>query len=257
MSGRRRRDDGWDDGRLDAQDDRRDPWADDSVGEWGGPDADPGDDADRSSAPSGGGAHASKRRGRELTCATRRLAARLTRPRAFPSFQTGSAAGNGSSSAGGYGSRGTAVATATGRFRSARRVERLRRGVRTRTPGTVPAATLTRALATDVTAAAVMAGMAGRATARAVKETTLATAAALATRVPMAGQAAPVYAPEFTPVDNDDADDEPRLARPGRTGGFRFTRCMRIRRGNSTGLRNGPRKVFARPSPTLLSTSST
>ena len=35
MSGRRRRDDEWGDGRLDAQDDRRDPWADDSVGEWG------------------------------------------------------------------------------------------------------------------------------------------------------------------------------------------------------------------------------
>jgi quinol monooxygenase YgiN len=60
MSGRRRRDDGWDDGRLDAQDDRRDPWADDSIGEWGGADADPGDEADRSakSAGSAAGAYA-------------------------------------------------------------------------------------------------------------------------------------------------------------------------------------------------------
>jgi quinol monooxygenase YgiN len=71
MSGRRRRDDGWDDGRLDAQDDRRDPWADDGIGEWGGAEADPGDDADRSakspgnaagsyarSAPAGGKAYA-------------------------------------------------------------------------------------------------------------------------------------------------------------------------------------------------------
>ncbi len=47
MSGRRRRDDGWDDGRLDAQDDRRDPWADDSIGEWGGHDADLAEEADR------------------------------------------------------------------------------------------------------------------------------------------------------------------------------------------------------------------
>ena len=58
MSGRRRRDDGWDDGRLDAQDDRRDPWADDGIGEWGGADADPGDDADRSAKSSGGAAGA-------------------------------------------------------------------------------------------------------------------------------------------------------------------------------------------------------
>jgi quinol monooxygenase YgiN len=58
MSGRRRRDDGWDDGRLDAQDDRRDPWADDGIGEWGGADADPGDDADRSGKSSGNAAGA-------------------------------------------------------------------------------------------------------------------------------------------------------------------------------------------------------
>ena len=35
MSGRRRRDDGWDGGHRDAQDDRRDPWADSNVNEWG------------------------------------------------------------------------------------------------------------------------------------------------------------------------------------------------------------------------------
>ena len=63
MSGRRRRDDGWDDGRLDAQEDRRDPWADDgrdpwaddAIGDWGGRDADPGD-ATASPAKSSGGA---------------------------------------------------------------------------------------------------------------------------------------------------------------------------------------------------------
>lgn len=57
MSGRRRRDDGWDDGRLDAQDDRRDPWADDSVDEWGGH-GDPAEEADRPRASSGGAAGA-------------------------------------------------------------------------------------------------------------------------------------------------------------------------------------------------------
>ena len=34
MSGRRRRGDGWDDGHLDAQAERRDPWADSSVDDW-------------------------------------------------------------------------------------------------------------------------------------------------------------------------------------------------------------------------------
>ncbi|MGH3261515.1 MAG: antibiotic biosynthesis monooxygenase, partial [Trebonia sp.] len=52
MSGRRRRDDEWGDGRLDAQDDRRDPWADGGVGDWG---AERGDDGDRPGAASGGG----------------------------------------------------------------------------------------------------------------------------------------------------------------------------------------------------------
>src|ERR1700722_18575982 len=45
MSGRRRRDDGWDDGHQDAQDDRRDPWADNSVDEWGDREPDSADDA--------------------------------------------------------------------------------------------------------------------------------------------------------------------------------------------------------------------
>ena len=105
MSGRRRRDDGWDDGRQDAQDARRDPWADDSVGEWGSPDADPGDDAGRSSASAGEGSYA----GNGAAGAYVRNAppgGKAYPAPAFPSFQTGSGAGNGSSSAGGYGSPG-------------------------------------------------------------------------------------------------------------------------------------------------------
>src|SRR5689334_25348722 len=58
MSGRRRRDEEWGDGRLDAQDNRRDPWADDSIGEWGGHDADYGDAADRPRRSSGSAAGA-------------------------------------------------------------------------------------------------------------------------------------------------------------------------------------------------------
>ena len=42
MSGRRRRNDGWDGGHRDAQDDRRDPWADSNVDEWGAADPDSG-----------------------------------------------------------------------------------------------------------------------------------------------------------------------------------------------------------------------
>jgi quinol monooxygenase YgiN len=58
MSGRRRRDDEWDDGRPDAQDARRDPWADDSIGEWASQDADPVEEADLSRKSSGGAAGA-------------------------------------------------------------------------------------------------------------------------------------------------------------------------------------------------------
>jgi len=99
MSGRRRRDDEWEDGRPNAQDDRRDPWADDSVGEWGGLGADPGGDAERSSAPSGGGAYAS---GGAAGAYVRNAppGGNAYAAPAFPSFQ----AGSGSSSADGYGS---------------------------------------------------------------------------------------------------------------------------------------------------------
>ncbi len=94
MSGRRRRDEEWDDGRLDAHDDRRDPWADDSVGEWGSSDADPGDDADRSSPQGGGyGAAGGYARGAQA-------GGKAYQAPAVPSFQ----AANGSSSGGGYGS---------------------------------------------------------------------------------------------------------------------------------------------------------
>jgi quinol monooxygenase YgiN len=105
MSGRRRHEDAWDDGRLDAQDDRRDPWADDSVGEWGSSEADPGDDADRSSASSGGGAYAS---GGAAGAYVRNAppGGKAYAAPAFPSFQAGGGAANGSSGTGGYSAPG-------------------------------------------------------------------------------------------------------------------------------------------------------
>ncbi len=105
MSGRRRRDDEWDDGRLDAQDDRRDPWADDGIGDWGGTGADVGDDADRSDEPSGRGVQGSG----GATAAYARNAppgGNAYGAPALPTFQSANAAGNGSSDGGGYGSSG-------------------------------------------------------------------------------------------------------------------------------------------------------
>src|SRR6185437_13507704 len=101
MSGRRRRDEEWDDGRLDAHDDRRDPWADDSVGEWGSSDDDPGDDVDRSSAPAGAGGYGGHGGGGYARNAPAGGAGGKAYPApAVPSFQ----AANGSSGGGGYGS---------------------------------------------------------------------------------------------------------------------------------------------------------
>ena len=52
MSGRRRRDGGWDGGGSgDAQDDRRDPWADSSVDDWGDRDGGQPDDPNRPAEP--------------------------------------------------------------------------------------------------------------------------------------------------------------------------------------------------------------
>ena len=73
----------------------------------------------------------------------------------------------------------------------------------------------------------------------------------------MGGQAAQALALNSAPSIMMTRMTTPRVARPGRTAGFRFIHCMTIRHVNSTGLLNGPRKVFARQNPTLLSTSST
>ncbi|HTR95777.1 MAG TPA: antibiotic biosynthesis monooxygenase [Trebonia sp.] len=62
MSGRRRRGDGWDEGRRDANDDRRDPWADGGADDWTGRDRHRGEAADRFDSPAGS---ASGRGGRD------------------------------------------------------------------------------------------------------------------------------------------------------------------------------------------------
>ena len=56
MSGRRRRGDGWDEGRRDAHDDRRDPWSDGSVDDWTGRDRRRGEAADRPDSSAGSAA---------------------------------------------------------------------------------------------------------------------------------------------------------------------------------------------------------
>jgi quinol monooxygenase YgiN len=107
MSGKRRRDDDWDDGRLDAQDDRRDPWADDGIGEWDDRNADPGDKADRSSASSDGGAYPSGGATGGYPRNAPSSGNGYGAP-ALPTFQVKNPAGNGSSGGGGYGSSGYA-----------------------------------------------------------------------------------------------------------------------------------------------------
>jgi quinol monooxygenase YgiN len=112
MSGRRRRDDGWDDGRLDAQEDRRDPWSDDSASDWGsGLDAEPVEETDRSRKSAGGAAGAYVRNappGGQAYVAPD-----------FPSFQAtgGSSSGDRYGSTSGYPSqRGTADGYGTGGY---------------------------------------------------------------------------------------------------------------------------------------------
>lgn len=96
MSGRRRRGDGWDEGHLSAEDERRDPWADSSVDEWADRDRDPGNDAGWSGAPSGGGSRSGYQdgngtggypsRGRGASSYTSHNSGGYAAP-SFPSFQ--------------------------------------------------------------------------------------------------------------------------------------------------------------------------
>jgi quinol monooxygenase YgiN len=118
MSGRRRRDDGWDDGHQEAQDDRRDPWADNSVEEWGDRDPDQGHDTDWSesvvdaawakASVDGQGTGGYPARAGAGAYVTNDAAAKgySPAPPAFPSFQAPGGNGRGSSAGGqasGYG----------------------------------------------------------------------------------------------------------------------------------------------------------
>src|ERR1700733_8686946 len=171
------------------------------------------------------------------TRATPRTAGSLTRPRRFRRSRPGAAG----------------PATAAARVSAARPTATPRAGtaVTDRTPGTVPAVTRTRVPATGVTPAALMAAMADRATAPAGRETTPASVAAPATRVPMAGPAARALTPNSPPSIMMTRMTTPRLARRGRTAAFRFIHCMTIRRVNSTGSPNEPRRGCARPEQRL------
>jgi len=118
MSGRRRRDDGWDDGHQDAQDERRDAWADEnpwsdesSVDDWGGDqDLDYGKGADRSGASAGknGGKSGGGRGNKGAAGAYVRNAPQngnAYAPPSFPSFQVKDENGNGRRQADGYDDR--------------------------------------------------------------------------------------------------------------------------------------------------------
>ena len=122
MSGRRRRDDGWDDGYQDAQDERRDPWADNSVDEWGDRDPDSAEDAAwsesaveaawaKSSSDGRGTTGGYPARGGAGAYVTSDAAGKgySPAPPAFPSFQAQN--GNG---------RGSAAGGQTGGYESAR-----------------------------------------------------------------------------------------------------------------------------------------
>ena len=249
MSGRRRRDDGWDDGRLDAQDDRRDPWADDGIGEWGGREADPGDDAGAPAKSSGGAAGAYVRNAPP--------SGKAYAAPDFPSFQATSGQGgqrgasNGHASAGYDGYRDAGYGTGRDGYQGAGygRDGSSGNGGAGVTP---PVMTAPMAVGTVPPA-----GTAGLVTAQVAAETTPVMVAAPGTGAPMAGPAALAMPPNSPLSIMMTRKTTARLGRPGRTGGFRFTRCMTIKRGNSTGWRNALRKAFGRLSLTLLSTSST
>lgn len=110
MSGRRRRDDGWDDGRLDAQDDLRDPWAEDNFDEWGNR-GDLPDEADRQRKPAGGAAGGYARGGQ--------ASGKGYAAPDFPSFQATTASPAGDrygSGPGNGGSRGSADGYSSGSY---------------------------------------------------------------------------------------------------------------------------------------------
>lgn len=117
MSGRRRRDDEWGDDRLDAQDDRRDPWADDAIGDWGDRGADPGDDAGRPGASSSGG-YAGKGSAAGAYVRNAPQGGQSYAAPSFPSFQAG---GGGDGYGAGAGQRGASNGYAGGGYGGAGR----------------------------------------------------------------------------------------------------------------------------------------
>jgi quinol monooxygenase YgiN len=103
MSGRRRRDDGWADGRQDAQDDRRDPWADNSIEDWADGDREHGAEVAWPGASAGEttvGREAVSRAGRggaTVSPKSEPSAKAYPPPPAFPSFQMNGNGKNGAS----------------------------------------------------------------------------------------------------------------------------------------------------------------
>jgi quinol monooxygenase YgiN len=206
MSGRRRRDDGWDDGRLDAQDDRRDPWADDGIGEWGGRDADPGDDAGPPAKSSGGAAGAYVR---NAAPAGKGYAAPD-----FPSFQAASGHGgqrgasNGNASAGYDGYRDAGYGTGRDGYQGSGYG---RDGSSGNGGGRRDAAGYDAAYASGDSAASGY-GRSGNGSAGRGNDSGYGGSPGYGSANGRSGSAG--YAPEFASVDNDDAEDDGPVGTP-------------------------------------------
>jgi quinol monooxygenase YgiN len=185
MSGRRRRDDEWGDGRLDAQNDRRDPWADDGVGDWGEPGADPGGDANRSGGYSGGG-----------------YAPQGGPTYASPSFQAPS---GGDGYGGGPAQRGSSNGYATGGYGGDGRDA----GYGAGRDATYQSAGYGRNAGGNSAYDRFAYGAGGQA-----NDPGYGGAAAGGYAGANGRQVGQAFSPEFAPVDNDDADDDPSIGTP-------------------------------------------
>jgi quinol monooxygenase YgiN len=106
MSGRRRRGDGWDEGRRDAHDDRRDPRGDGGVDDWTGRDRHRGDAADRPGSPAGGVTGRGARDGRRAAGGYERGGYDNLRYDAASGYGGKRDAGNGYPATSGYGGTG-------------------------------------------------------------------------------------------------------------------------------------------------------
>ncbi len=213
MSGRRRRDDGWDDGARGAADDGRDPWADSAVDDWADSDRGQGDNGDWAAsadtvkrADRGGSERGQSERGRDAAGGYAGGGASPAFAPAFPTFQANGSAGNRErGTAGGYDTAGYG----DDRYGSAGRPQPANGGGYQQDPGYGQDAGLGRAGSggrpptAGPDAAFGGGGNPGYAPGGYGNDPARNGAGFSAN-----GRGGAMGAPEFTPVDNDDADDD-------------------------------------------------